>query len=685
MIHLVGVLLFAGSLGISFAIKKNSKKKSVSVSEEKFQAPIPYEKDTPLAKNQDVLPCDPDQTEKKEPEEDVDFLLKVSTFGMGFAFAGNLIFPPVALLSLPLVAYSSSSVFESAYRTLREKTLRISILDSLAIFVGVIYGYYSFSAIADFLYVASMKILKETRNNAQKKFIDLFGGRPPQVWLLKDGIEISVPLEKINIGDLIVVNTGEIIPLDGIIEEGIAQIDQRLLTGEGQPEEKIAGQPVFATTLVVAGRVTVRVEKTGADTVAAHVTQTLINTDDYISLIENRSENFANQSVIPTLALGGVALLLRNPRTMLVTLSSNFSEIMRLTMPLSMLNYLHVASDAGLLIKDGRSLEQLLKVDTIVFDKTGTLTLEQPHVGNIYPIGEFSEREVLYYTAAAEYRNTHPIAQALLDAAAQQEIDLPSVDNAQYTIGYGIRVNLAGRDVCVGSARFMRRENIIVPDYLKTIEDNAYEQGYSLIYTAVDNSLCGIVELHPTLRPEAREVIQQLRQKGLAVYILSGDHIGSVKKIAMQLGVDNYIAETLPEQKSHVIEELQQSGKTVCFVGDGINDAIALKKAAISMSLQDASHIAIDSAQIVLIRRDLRQLLEAFTLAKRFNENQYFGLFAGTVIPSVICMGGAIIFSLSIPTMFSLYWTSSAIGMGSAMYPLLENKLSKKQRKSDIA
>jgi len=221
----------------------------------------------------------------------------------------------------------------------------------------------------------------------------------------------------------------------------------------------------------------------------------------------------------------------------------------------------------------------------------------------------------------------------------------------------------------------MQRENIRLPASLEDLERGSHERGCSLIYTALEDRFCGVVELCPTLRPEAQQTVQRLQQRGLKVYILSGDHEGPVKNLAKILGVDEYIAETLPEDKSRVIEELQQSGKTVCFVGDGINDSIALKKAAISVSLQDASHIAKDSAQVVLMNKNLLQLLDAFELANRFHKNQKIGIGVAVVAPSLICMGGAMFLGFTVANTLVFYCASAIMGVSSSMLPLVMERM----------
>lgn len=679
MFLITGMVIFSGFLGASYLYKQATQGGGVK------QKPSSVQKKsnkTPESADQSQLEPDvmePVDKTYAQQEVDVDHHLKVSGVGLGMAVAGNLLFPPLSLLSLPLIGYTTLMVFEAAIDSVKKKKLHISVLDSTAIFVGLVTGCYVLSGVANIIYIGSLKMLYKTRNNTRNKIADIFSGYTPVVWLLKDGAEKSIPLNEVCKGDLIVVNAGEIIPIDGVIVDGVAGIDQQMLTGEAQPEEKTIGQQVFAATMVISGRITICVEKTGSDTVAANITVILDKTDDFISHLQTRSERFANASVAPTIGVAGVSLLAAGPMSAWVVLSSNFSEVMRLTVPMTILNYMHIASRNGLLIKDGRSLEQFNRVDTVVFDKTGTLTIDQPHVGTIYPNNGFTESEVLFYTAAAEYRQSHPIAKAILTAALKRRVELPDIDDAHYKVGYGISVNLNGKLVRVGSRRFMREENISIPASIAQVEQTANAKGYSLIYSAVNEALCGVIELRPTLRREAKQVVRSLQKRGLKIYILSGDHMGSVKNLADELGVDDYFADTLPEDKSRVIDELQQSGRTVCFVGDGINDSIALKKAAVSVSLQDASHIAMDCAQIVLMNKNLTQLLYAFDLAERFDTNQKMGISTGTVIPSIICMGGAMFFGFTVTGTLTIYVASVAMGTISALFPLLTEGKSKEQ------
>ncbi len=618
----------------------------------------------------ETLPIIIDIEDPEEKETRHYFL--VASAGLSIAAMGFLFYPPLAFLSLPFTGYTSWPVFQAAYQsTFKERRLSISILDSTAILVGIGSGYYALSSFANFIYFFAARLLNKTKNKTRKSLINIFKEQPTSVWLLKDGVEVSVPVESIQAGDCIVVDTGEIIPVDGIITQGIANIDQHILTGEAQAEEKTINEKVFATTVVLTGRICIEVEKTGKATIAAQIGEVLNKTASFEETLQTRGEEIADKTVTPTLGVGALTLVTQGPYMALTTLSSNFSEVIRLTTPLSMLNYLHIASKNGILIKDGRSLELLKQVDTVVFDKTGTLTLEEPHVEKIHPCNGLSKKELLMYAAAAEYKQNHPIARAILAAAKKDHLSLSRVESAEYIIGHGIKVRSEGTIIRVGSGRFIEQEKIPIPPVIQKLQSQSYEQGNSLVYVAVDDQLGGVLELQPTLRPEAKAIVQSLHQKHLKTYIISGDHEQPTQRIAKELEIEHYFAETLPEEKAHLIEQLQKEGRSVCFVGDGINDSIALKKATVSISLRGASTVATDTAQIVLMDTTLKRLEYVFDLAGKFNSNQKIGIACST-IPGIICTGGVFFSYFGLPSVLIFYNISAITGLGSAMLPLLQ-------------
>jgi P-type E1-E2 ATPase len=268
---------------------------------------------------------------------------------------------------------------------------------------------------------------------------------------------------------------------------------------------------------------------------------------------------------------------------------------------------------------------------------------------------------------------THPIARAILHAATLEGLVPSPIDDAEYSIGLGIKVNANNAAVAVGSGRFMRREGVALEADLEQTEQAVEARGHSFVYVAVDGGLCGAIELRPTVRPEAQAVIKALRERGLSVRILSGDAQGPVRELAATLGVDGFVAEALPETKGKFIADLQASGRRVCFVGDGINDSIALKRAAVSIAIRDASDLALDTAQIVLLEKDLSHLLTAFDLADRLRSHQHWSIGATIVAPSVACMAGAMFFGMSLAVKMSVFAASAASGTAAAYLPLLRS------------
>ncbi len=423
-------------------------------------------------------------------------------------------------------------------------------------------------------------------------------------------------------------------------------------------------------------------EKTGKESIAVQIGEILNNTAEFELSLQTQGEKFADKTVIPTLATGFLALLTHGAYSAVAVFSSNFSEVIRLSSPFSMLNFLNISAKNSVLIKDGRSFELLNKIDTVVFDKTGTLTLDQPHVEKIYTCNGCEEDELLSYAAAAEYRQKHPIAKAILQAAAN--LNIPNIDEGAYEIGYGIKVKVDNKLIRVGSMRFMEMEKIAISDEIHDLQIASHKHGNSTVFVAIDQQLGGMLELCPTLRPEAKQVVEQLKQRNLSLYIISGDHEDPTRELAEELGIDNYFADTLPQDKAKLIEKLQSEGKSVCFVGDGINDSIALKMATVSVSLRGASTAATDIAQIILMDQTIKKLDFLFQLSQEFKLNIDAGL-TGTAISTAFCIGGVFFLHFGIPASFMIYNLTAISGMGNASIPLLKHKKDNTQKSdSDV-
>lgn len=610
--------------------------------------------------------------EASKEEQTLDRNIKILSVSLACTAVGSLFSPWVALLGLPGLVFYIGSLCRRGIQTLhQERRFGIAALDAIAVPAILLSGHFFITACACMMICVAEKLKIRTRENSEKSIIDIFENHVTHVWILREGIELSVPIETLEVGDTVVVDAGQMIPIDGLITEGFASIDQRMLTGESQPTEKEVGDNVFASTVLIEGRISIRVEKMGTETVAAQIGEILLHTTDFKSTIQAKGEEIADRLAVGLFGLGVVALPVAGAASALAVLNAPLIDTLRMAAPLSLLSFLQLASRQGILVKDGRALELLKTVDTIVFDKTGTLTQEQPTIGALSTCGSFDENELLSMAASAEQKQSHPIARAILQAAHERGVAVQSAAKIKYEIGFGIRATLKHQTVLVGSERFMERADVTIPSEIRAQQIVCNERGYSLVYVAVDKEFAGTIELQPTIRPESKMVIRELQKRGLTVYIISGDHQEPTKNLAEQLGIEHYFAETLPEEKAEIISQLQDAGRVVCFVGDGINDSIALKKSNVSISLRGASTIALDTAEVVLMNEDLRQIVDLLDLAERYNRNMKVNL-ATAIAPGVIVVAGAFVFHFGIVSCLIGYNVGMLAGLSNAMLPLLK-------------
>jgi len=617
----------------------------------------------------EALSSPPDEGEISVEEQEVNRLLVVS-LGLFTITTAGLWVPALNILYLPTAIYLLSPFLKRIYTLVRKKEqVRLAMSDLFWSSGMLVTGHYlALSLFCGFVY-GSEKLMMKTQDRSMNSLINIFGEQPRSIWVLVDGVEVEMPFESVKAGDTVVIQAGQTIAVDGYITEGYATIDQRMLTGESQPVEKGVGEQVFASTVVLSGQIQICVEKAGASTVAAQIGDILSNTANYQSGVRAIGLRIAEQAVIPMFTSSALALLMLGTESAVAVLNTGFGFTLRAAAPIAMLNFLRIASQEGILIKDGRSLELLGQVDTVVFDKTGTLTEEVPTVGQIYA-HLYTEDELLRLTAAAEYKQTHPIAKAILKEARRRELSWPNIGEVRVEVGYGLNVWLEERQVMVGSTRFMEKSGIALPEAIQEIQQAAYEKGHSLVYVAIDLRFAGAIELRPTIRPEARELVRQLQKKKMSTVIISGDNEAPTQKLAATLGISRYFAETLPEDKANLIEQLQAEGKTVCFVGDGINDSIAMKKAQVSISLSGASTVATDTAGIILMDGTLSQLMPLFEIGQAFKSNLEKGIVI-SIVPGIICLGGIFFLHWGVFTTVLFYQLNLGSNIANAMWPLL--------------
>jgi heavy metal translocating P-type ATPase len=579
-----------------------------------------------------------------EPPDRLDPLdldLAICTASLPLAAVAQFAMPALLPVSAALFAYTAIPSFRGAYQVLfKERRLGVDVLDSIVV-MGCLATLHVFpGAILAWCLSVGRYLIRRTEDNSKKLLLGAFGKQARYVWLVKDEIEIEVPLDRLDKGDIVAVHTGEVVPVDGIIVDGLAMIDQHALTGESAPAEKGVGDRVFASTVMVAGKVHVAVEKSGSETATAKIAQILNDSAGYKLATQHKGEQIADKVVIPTLGLGGLALATLGPMGAVAVVNSDLGTGIRMAAPLAMLSTLALCAQKGVLVKDGRALDLLCEVDTVLFDKTGTLTRERPEVGRVIATNGLDPLQILHFAAAAERRFHHPIALAILQKAEEEGLRLPLTDATQYKVGYGITVGIDGHRVRVGSRRFMELEGVPLTREVEGALDEVHREGHTMVMVAVDNELGGALELRASIRPEVRDIVQGLRERDIKhIAIISGDHEAPTRRLAEELGMDRYFAQVLPADKADYVERLQREGRKVCFVGDGINDAIALKKANVSISLRGATSIATDTAHVVFMEQSLSKLCELRDIARDLDRNvrNSWLMILG---PNLACIGG---------------------------------------------
>ncbi|MEL6722555.1 MAG: heavy metal translocating P-type ATPase [Pseudomonadota bacterium] len=536
--------------------------------------------------------------------------------------SGGWLYPPLGLISVGVISYNIYPILRDALNQWQDSQHTTN--ESYASLVTLLMlgsGNYFAAGMQNMLYHLSNHYAHKSRKNATQWITDAYNSAPGQVWRLDaDNQEHQIPLTQVQAGNLIVVNTGETIPVDGRIETGMALVDQQALTGEADPAEKTVGDNALAATLVIRGRLVIRAAHSGEDNRIQQLNTLLQQTRDYKTALQLRGEHWADQAVLPAFTISALSMPALGVSPALSILYSAPLNSVRAMLSVQTAAHLQSITQQGALIKDGRVLESLPQIDTLLFDKTGTLTETLPEVANITCCGDQTADQLLSLAAAAEQRLEHPIAQAIVTKAQQQNLTLLPVSDSQYDLGLGVSVQINQQHVQVGSLRFILQAiqctEAELPDTIRQAMQAA--TGHTLILVAVDGTLQGMLELRPRLRPEIPGLIARLRQRGFAhIAVISGDQQAPTQRLADSLGLDAAYGDVLPQDKAALVQQHQAQGKNVCFIGDGLNDAIAMKQANVSISLNSATPIASETAQIVLTQDNLAPISDLFPLAEQ--------------------------------------------------------------------
>jgi len=603
------------------------------------------------------------------------YYVKMSGVSIGLSTA-RLFYPPLALPSILLFTYTAIPYLRQTEKSLiKDKKIDGYVLYSIADLMMLEIGAYASASIGIGLLHLSRYILSNAKQRSKMQLVDIFSQQPDKVWLLENGIEVHVPIDRVKENDILVVGAGDIIPVDGTVTDGIAAVDQKVLTGEAHPADKTVGDRVFASTMVLSGRIYILMEKSGQETLVARIGEIINQSIDFKGSQELKGEKWADSFTTPMLALALLSGPFLGPAGTVGILYCHIANTIRVVAPLSTLNYLNIAVKNGILVKDGHVLEDLTHVDTFIFDKTGTLTQETPEVGKIILCTDhYTENEILYYAATAEQKSIHPIASAILKKAEDQQMVLPTISDSSYDIGYGISVDIDGETIQIGSSRFMEMKGIEISEAIKNNMDKALATGHSVIMLAINSKLEGLLEIHTIVRPEVRNTIRMLRQSGIErIAIVSGDHELPTRALANSLGIDEFYYNVLPEEKAEIVEKYQQEGRKVVIVGDGVNDTIAMEKADVSISLSGASSIATDVAQIVLMDGSLTHLPTLLELSRKLDKNLSRSLVLN-IIPNAIALNGVLFFHFGMLTTMLISQSPLVMGTINALLPVKPTK-----------
>jgi P-type Cu2+ transporter len=541
------------------------------------------------------------------------------------------------LLSLPIVLYASSIFFTGAAAALRARTLDMMVLVAVAIGVAWLYSVAATFAIEGEVFyeaagmLASFVLLghwfemraRGGTNDAIRALLDL---APPMAVVLRDGEPVEVPTAEVVVGDLVLIRPGAKIPVDAIVEEGESQVDESTVTGESLPVGKTPGDELIGATINRNGTLRARASAVGADTALAHIVKLVQEAQSSKAPGQRLADRAAFWLVLVALIGGALTFVvwyvvagrdLQEALLFAITVVViTCPDALGLATPTAIMVGTGLGAQRGILVKHALALERAAALDTVVFDKTGTLTRGEPEVVAVVSGDGIDEDELLTLVAAAESGSEHPTADAIVRAAQERGLQIPRAEAFEAVPGHGVLATVQGRRVAVGNARLLAREGIS-QDGLAVHFERLAGQGRTVVYAAVDGTAAAVLAVADAPRATSAEAVRVLRAQGLHVVMLSGDSQATAERIAAGLGIDEVIGEVLPADKAAAIAELQQRrGRTVAMVGDGVNDAPALAQADVGIAIGAGTDVAVETADVVLMRSDPLDVATAITISR---------------------------------------------------------------------
>jgi P-type Cu+ transporter len=574
------------------------------------------------------------------------FLMAVMYLPVQVIPMGILMFVPnfmnlfMLVVSAPVFVYVSYPIFKAAFRALKNRSLDMDVMYGMGIGVAYgasILGTFGIVLTPDFMFYETAVMLasfltlgryleanaKGRTSEAIKKLVGL---QPKRATILKDGREIEVAAEEVQVDDLILVKPGEKVPADGLVVDGQSYVDESMITGEPVPALKEAGQKVVGGTLNKNGALTFKATRVGKDTVLASIIALVEEAQGSrppVQRIADRAVAYFIPTILTIAAAAFVYWYFVAHNTLLFSLTALISVLvvacpcaLGLASPTAITVGIGRGAELGILIKSGEALEASDKLNVVAFDKTGTLTVGRPDVTDLAAYG-VDEKELLRLAASAEKPSEHPLAEAVVRKAEAERIDLANAAQFEARPGKGVLAKIGERSVVAGNRMLFKEMKIDIDDELLSKASAYEEQGKTAMLVALDGKPSGVLAISDQLKSSAVEAVAELKKMGLQVVMITGDNARSAAAVASQLGIDQVLSEVLPEEKAMEIKRLRQAGNRVAFVGDGINDAPALAESDVGIAIGSGTDVAIETGEIVLMKGDLRDAVAAIQLSRK--------------------------------------------------------------------
>lgn len=529
---------------------------------------------------------------------------------IGRRAAAKLLLPSFLVMSFTVI--KAIPFIKEGLLSLSRGKINVSVLDAVSISASILSGSPGTAASVMTLLNISSLLEGYTRKKARTALSNSLSLNIDKVWKVEHDVAVKVPLASITPGDIVRVQQGSMIPIDGTVLAGEAGVNESAMTGEAMPCHKQSGATVYAGTVIEDGALDITVTKLPDESRINKVVELIENSEALKSGIQTKAESFADRLVPFSLLTSAVTYAVTgNVVKALSVLMVDYSCAIKLSTPICVISAMREATAYDIMVKGGRFLENYAHADTMVFDKTGTLTVSCPNLARVIAFGDYTETEILRTAACLEEHFPHSVAKAIVRAAEEKDLKHREEHaEVEYIVAHGIATKLHGQKAVIGSAHFVFDDEKIPVTDAQTKEIKALGEQYSMVYLAIGGTLCGVLCIEDPVRENAAAVIAKLKQKGIRnIMMITGDGESTAKCVCEKLGIPKYHARVLPEDKLDIVTALQKDGHRVVMVGDGINDSPALAAADVSVAMKDASDIAREVADIALLSADLERLV----------------------------------------------------------------------------